>query len=328
MLALPFGKLLHRMAKEANITCYDISFERKFDPKSIRLLKEVIRSEQIELINPQESRDRYAAIFGKIFYGIKSKIVLTRRQKVADNNFFKRFLHVRYSECIVVISDGLKKHVVAKGFPAGHLHVIYNGIPTEQFKCEPGSAEKLREKYGIMQSDKVVGCVARPKLQNQLIEAVRHMPDVKLLLVGLTLESFTEHFPNTSLEGVRDRIIFTGILHDQQEILTHYQLMHVHVLPSKMDGFGLVSVEAMAMGVPVIGSDFGGIPDVIEHGISGFIFENGRIAMLEQQISVLLQNDSTRIDFIKSGFDRALNKFSINTTISSYERLFQKIIKE
>lgn len=329
IIGLPYHTLLHRMCEEHSLPTVHIPFSTKFDLKSIRLIRDTVKKERIQLINAQESKDRYNAIFCKIFFTPFVKIVLTRRQRVADNNPVKRWLHVKFSEKIVVISEGLRKIVVRKGFPPEHLQVIYNGLPTEQYTLRKTLVEHLRKKFKITNSDKVIGCVARPKMQDQLVEALKKLPETyKLLIVGLDKEKYSAKFPESDLNAITSRIIFAGVVDDKEELFHHYSLMDVHVLPSKMDGFGLVSVEAMAMGVPVIGSNYGGIPDVIKHNHSGFIFENGDIEGLAKYIEKICTDHLVRKRFIKAGFETALNKFSISETINQYEKLFDSIIKQ
>lgn len=323
IVGIPQNTLLENLCIKERIQVAHIPFAGKFDFSSMKIIRDIVKKERIDLINAQESKDRYNVIFSKLFFNLPVKIVLTRRQRVADNNPIKRWLHVKYSDKIVVISEGLKNIVIRKGFPAGHLEVIYNGIPTDQYLLEKEKIDRLRKKYNISPRDKVIGCVARPKLQNELVEAVKTLPsEYKILLVGISMDQFAKRFQECDISLMKDRIIFAGVVREKSEVFHHFALMDVHVLPSRMDGFGLVTVEAMAMGVPVIGSNYGGIPDVIEHEKGGLIYENGDIDTLKNQILRMITNESDREKFISEGFRKALYQFSINNTISNYEKLF------
>ncbi len=326
ILGIPHKTLLHELALDHGIETCEISFRRKIHLKSCRQINQIVRRHNIDIINPQESKDRYNTILSKVLFRFPAKIVLTRRQRVADNNFIKRWLHVRFSEKIVVVSKGLQELVKRKGFPIEHTAVIHNGIPTEEYVLQKNKIEALRGEYGYGKDDVVIGCVARLKRQDQLIEAFKILPDSwKLLLVGIERTQFHKKYPKVTLDTISDRIIFTGIIRNKSGVYHHYPLMTTNVLPSQMDGFGLTLVEAMAMGVPVIGSNYGGIPDVIEHGISGFIFENDQVEELAGYIKEIVFNEELRKKFINNGYDIALNKFAISSTIEKYEKLFLQI---
>lgn len=327
VLGIRFGTLLHELAAEVGIDCVNISFKNKLHWASMHNINQIVRSRDIDLIYAQESKDRYLTIFARIIYRFKAKLVLARRQRIADSNFFKRWLYIHGADKTVVISDGLRKMMRSKKYPEKHLETIYNGLPIDEYVLEKELVDQLTSRYQLKETQKIIGCVARPKLQNELFEAMRSLPsNYRLLLVGITESQFRDFFPSCDPSALGDRLIFAGIIRDKRVLIHHYSLMDVHVLPSSMDGFGLVSVEAMAMGIPAIGSNYGGIPDVIQHGQSGFIYELGEVQQLTQYIRDLIEDKDLRERFIRAGCDRALNVFSISKTVRNYHDFFQKLI--
>ncbi|MFY0688803.1 MAG: glycosyltransferase family 4 protein [Cyclobacteriaceae bacterium] len=331
IFAIPQGCFLASICLDQQLPFRYVGFRNKLSSNSIREINQIIEEESIDIVNPQESRDRYNVIFSKIWFNWNAKIVLTRRQRVADNNPLKRWLHVRFSSKIVVVSHGLQQHVVKKGFPEGHTHVIHNGLPTHHYLIEKNQITALQERYGFLKDDIVIGCVARikgKKRQDLLIKAMSTCPaHWKIMFVGIKKADFQKKWPRLSLKGIEDRVVFTGIISDKLEMIHHYTLMSANVLPSEMDGFGLVLLEAMAMGVPVIGSNFGGIPDVIKHDQNGYIFSNHNSEQLAAQIKAVVVDQSVRSRFISEGYKTALNKFSIQQTIDHYEEFFKRIIQ-
>ncbi len=327
-IAAPRKSLILRLAEGLKIKYYPIPFRFKIDPFSIFKIGLIVRKNEVDIINAQESRDRYNAIWSKLLFRLSAKIILTRRQRVADNNPIKRWIHVRFSEKIVVVSKGLQALMQRKGFPIDHTHIIYNALPKLDFKRDQKEIDRLRAKYGFSDDEVVIGCVARPKRQDLLIRALRELPEGwKLLLVGITAKELQDKFTKLDYDDLIERIRFTGLIENKSEVFHHYLLMKVNILPSQMDGFGLVLVEAMAMGIPVMGSNYGGIPDVIEHGKSGFIFENDNIPQLSNYIREIVQNEQLRKSFIQRGRQIATEKFTISKTVNEYERLFIKTIQ-
>ena len=211
-----------------------------------------------------------------------------------------------------------------RGFPGNHLHVIYNGTPRSQYAdIRPERVEELRKKYGLQPSDTVIGCVARMKEQPQLIEALQYLDEtIKVIFAGIPEGSLDEYVTRFD---IKQRIIYTGTL-NRQDTLHLYKLLDVNVLPSTMDGFGLVLVEAMALEVPVVATNFGGIKNVVTHGIDGLLFEDGDIKELAEQLDKALFNTSVREKLVKNGRITALEKFSIEKTVENYEIFFQSLI--
>jgi glycosyltransferase involved in cell wall biosynthesis len=325
ILGLPQSSILSELATKNGIQTVAVEFKRKFDLVSVVKLSRVVKQNNIDLINAQESKDRWNVILYRFLLNQKIKVVLTRRQRVADNNWFKRYLHVRFSEKIVLVSHGLREIVIRKGFPASHLHVIHNGVPLNQFMLSKSRLDALRNKYPFHSEDIIVGSVSRLKRQDQVVACLKHLPDnVKLLFVGITKTEYLKRY-NLS-EEQSERVVFAGSIKDKTEALHHYALMHVHVLSSQMDGFGLVSLEAMAMGTPTIGSNYGGITDVIQDGQNGLIFENGDIQGLAKCIKNILYDEQLRLRLIGNGHKTVMNNFSVSKMVDSYEHLFQSIV--
>ena len=106
----------------------------------------------------------------------------------------------------------------------------------------------------------------------------------------------------------------------------HLKLMNVNVLPSYLDGFGLVLVESMLLQVPVVGSNFGGIPDVIEDGKTGLLFENGNPRQLAEQIRRIIEDKQLSDRLEKEGKKVAKAKFSVENMLNNYEDFFQSIL--
>ncbi len=177
---------------------------------------------------------------------------------------------------------------------------------------------------GDNNDDIVIGCVARMKRQDQLIAALSYLePTIKVLFVGIEPGSL-DHWVRQ--HQVKNSIIYAGKL-NRIETLASYCLMSVNVLPSDMDGFGLVLVEAMAMGTPVIGTNYGGIKNVIEDEVSGLLYANENPFQLAEKIRRILQDESLRTRLIAAGQRRALEDFSIEKTVGNYEELFQRLIQ-
>ena len=98
------------------------------------------------------------------------------------------------------------------------------------------------------------------------------------------------------------------------------------LLPSEKESFGVAALEAMAHGVPVVCSDIGGLPEVIENGISGFLCPVGDINVMAEKVNYLL-SDKERLKLFKSQAYQSSKKFDIKKIISLYESVYNDALK-
>jgi glycosyltransferase involved in cell wall biosynthesis len=318
--------LLWRLVEGSEVRRVPMSFKGKFDRENWKQIAQVVQDHQIQLINAQSSIDRYTAIFAKWKYRLNCKIIHTRRQNpLSAGGWLQKIFYVRNTEKIVVISNGLKETFIQKGYPAEHLQVIHNGIPTQRFEqWDEKTVEAYKQKLQLSPNKKVIGCVSRLKEQDQIIQAVAGLqdPTIELLFVGVKekdLQPYVEQYGLTNTVHIIPEV-------PSSEILNLYRLMDMNILASTMDGFGLVLIEAMGMSCPVIATRFGGIKDVVQDGHNGYLFENGHIEDLQQKIKSLLTDQERRETFIQNGLHTALERFTIANTIRQYEQFFHETI--
>ena len=319
------GSLLFKLLQNTSVQLIGLPYTSKVDRKTVQALRGIIVAHDIEVVNAQSSRDRYLTIFAKWFYRLNVKLVHTRRQRPRSiGGWLHNLFFVKGTDKVVVISDELQRMFVRHGFPASHLHVIYNGTPGEQYQVDESVTHRLREQLGIQPDDVVVGCVARMKRQDQLLEALTYLDDtIKVLFVGIEPGSLDEL---VAKHQVKNTIIYAGVL-DHPNTLASFRLMDVNVLPSDMDGFGLVLVEAMAMGTPIVGTDFGGIKNVIKDGVNGLLYTNEHPKELAEKIHLLLEDKNLRERCIAEGTKTALEEYSMERTIRNYEAFFEHLIR-
>jgi N-acetyl-alpha-D-glucosaminyl L-malate synthase BshA len=124
--------------------------------------------------------------------------------------------------------------------------------------------------------------------------------------------------------GILDKVIFFGNSNEIDTILCQTDLF---LLPSKTESFGLVALEAMACGVPVISSNAGGLPEVNKDGFSGYLSEVGDIQGMAENAIAILKNDDVLAEFKKNALVTA-QKFDIKNVLPVYEDLYQRAISK
>lgn len=199
------------------------------------------------------------------------------------------------------------------------ISVIHNGIPITKFHPGP-QPEGLREQLGLKDDDKIVLIVGRLtpwKGHMILLEAMRLVrekcPNARLLVAGETAfwdAQYKETLLNKSREnGVDDITHWLDFRRDIPELL---RLCDVFVLPSVNEPFGRAIIEAMATGKPVIGTNSGGVPEIITDKKCGLLVEPKNVSQLAEAIITLLQNSSMAREFGEAGWRRANRHFALH----------------
>lgn len=318
--------LLYQLVADSQVIRYPMTFRSKWSRESMQQVKKVVEEFDIQLINAQSSKDRYLSIFAKCLYRLPVKIIHTRRQTPKSvGGFLQNWFYVKGTDKIVTVSEQLKNTFIQKGIPSEHLHVIYNGIPKAKYgQYSKARIAELRQQFGLKLTDIVIGSISRLKKQEQIIRALPYLdPNIKVLFAGFEAGVFDELV--TAL-NIKHEIIYVGKV-DGKDIMNYYALLDVQILPSTMDGFGLVLVEAMGMGVPVIGTRYEGIIDVLDDQRNGLWFEDGNIEELATKIKQVLYDETIRKQLISNGLQAAKERFTLEQTILNYERFFQLMIE-
>lgn len=122
--------------------------------------------------------------------------------------------------------------------------------------------------------------------------------------------------------GLCDRVVFIGKVRETQEVL---EISDLFVLPSETESFGLAALEAMAMGVPVISSNTGGIPEVNINGETGFMSEVGDVEDMAKNAIYILEDEDRKKNFGENALARS-KVFDIDAVVRQYEDLYKTLI--
>lgn len=124
--------------------------------------------------------------------------------------------------------------------------------------------------------------------------------------------------------GVSRYVNFMGELPDA-DLREQYQQCSIFAMPSRKEGFGIVFLEAMAYGKPVVGGVHGGTPSVVKDGETGLLVQNSDVPGIAQAIVHLLNDEETRLQFGKAGYERLLNKFTFEQFEKNFRAVFESV---
>jgi N-acetyl-alpha-D-glucosaminyl L-malate synthase BshA len=156
----------------------------------------------------------------------------------------------------------------------------------------------------------------------RIFERVSREVDAVLLMVGEGPERSSAQALGRRL-GLNGRLKFLGTHAQVEEI---FGMADVFLLPSELESFGLSALEAMACGVPVVGSDAGGLPEVVRHAESGYLLPVGDVEGMAARTIEILKDEKRRTQMGRSGRCRAEALFSADRIVSQYERFYEKVM--
>jgi glycosyltransferase involved in cell wall biosynthesis len=215
---------------------------------------------------------------------------------------------MKIADTVIALNKTMQKALTEKAkVDPRKMVIVPNGVDTEFFR--PGlKNEQILSEYGLEEQSYIlfVGRVSPEKGVHILLRAfkqiVNYIPkDFKLVVVGPLSSTFNSAQPSSyaeammrySKEELGERVVFTGAI-DRNSLRILYSNAYCFVLPSLAEAFPMVLLEAMASGIPPIGSTAGGIPDIIIDGVNGLLFKRRDWKDLANKLLMLIEDKSLR----------------------------------
>ncbi len=306
----------------------------QYPPYSLSLaskIAEVSRREKLDIIHAHYAIPHaVCAILAKQMVSDELKVMTTLHGTDITTLGYDASLHdvikfgIEKSDVVTAVSDSLIQETYELIDPDKEIVRVHNFIE-ESFCRVPTN---LKSELGIPLENKVVLHISnfRPvKRVDQIVRTfAKTLEQVRatLLLVGDGPESSSIYHLVKDL-GIEDSVIFLGNQESLQEI---FSVADVFLLLSDKESFGLVLLEAMACGVPCIGTSIGGIPEVIEDGENGFLVPPEDINTTKERLVKLLTDDALHLHMSEKSLDTARNRFGAEKILGEYENLYYNLL--
>lgn len=236
-------------------------------------------------------------------------------------------LGINQSTEVTAVSQYLQRETVSVFHPTQEVHTIYNFVDTDLFA--PRVPVACRSILSCT-SDVVYTHLSNFRKVKRIPDVIqtfyRIQKEIKsiLLMVGEG-PMYSEARELVHTLGIESKVKFLG---KQDDVATILNLTDVLLFPSEVESFGLAALEAMSCEVPVIGSISGGIPEVVEHGVTGFLAPVGHVDEMARAGVLLGQNADLRKQMGRAGRERALKLFHPDQIIPQYEAIYQSAIEK
>lgn len=323
-----------------NITFHEVEVNQysvfKYPPYDLALaskMAEVAKREQLDLLHVHYAIPHaICAFLAKQMVGDDLKIVTTLHgtditvlgydQSLSDLIRFG----IEASDKVTAVSNALANQTYELIQPNKTIETVYNFIDDRVYSKK--DAAHLKREYGIHEDEKVVIHVSNfrkvKRVQDVVysFQLIQRQINSKLLLVGDGPEmTFVSKLVREL--GITDKVLFLGKQDNLEEL---YSLSDVMLLLSEKESFGLVLLEAMACGVPCIGTNTGGIPEVINEGQTGYLCEVGDIEKVSQRAIQLLSNEELHKKMSEHAVFTARQAFHSDKIVSQYESIYYNLL--
>lgn len=333
LFAEPFVDL----ARESGINALAIPMRHKLNFGTVRELRDLIINQEIDLVHTHGVR---ANLVGRVAARLAGhNVVVTTVHSLLSMdypgllsrlaNMFIERVSRGLTTHFIAVSGGLQETLVQQGIEEKKITVIYNGLNPQTFSTS-SSGGLWREKFGVSAGVPLVAIVGRlhpVKGHRYFLQAAAEIINagagVHFLVVGCgpemaSLEEYTDKL------GIKNNVTFTGFVSDVTEIMPDLTLL---VIPSLWEGFGLTALEAMVMGVPVVATSVGGLPEVVKHGTTGLLVPPRDASGLAKGITWMLDHPAEAMDMSTSARQSVENKFTAAVMAKKTEELYRRLLQ-
>lgn len=231
---------------------------------------------------------------------------------------------------VIVCSDYMRRQVKAQfGLPDDKVDILYNGIDGSKFEFD-FEARSFRRRFA-MDHEKIVLFVGRMVIEKGaqiLVEAMPEVlaraPEAKFVVVGKG-GFLSELKARAQATGVGSKALFTGYV-DDDTLVRLYRVADVDVIPSLYEPFGIVALEGMAARVPVVVSDTGGLPEIVQHSRSGITTFAGDASSVAWGILEVIENPGYAQQMVNQAFRRVQDVFNWQVIAGQTQGVYEKVL--
>lgn len=295
-------------------------------------LLRIIKDEGIDLIYANTFRSALiGGIAGKLF-----RVSVVYHMRIFPNHGWLDGLAVSLSSKVVANSCAVAKKFDKSGKSEKKISVIYNIVDLLRFHPDI-NGDGIKKEFKMDKNERLVGMIGRitpEKDHGTFIEAaikvLSALPNTRFFVVGDTIFEEDKQYKMWIMQllesqKLKNNFIFTGFRRDIPEIMASLDLL---VVPSIKEPWGRVAAEAMAVGKPVVGTNVGGLPEIINHGHTGILVPPEDPDLLAEAIITLLKDEELRKRMGKAGRKKIEENFSIPIVTRQTEEFYLKVLGE
>jgi glycosyltransferase involved in cell wall biosynthesis len=327
-VAHPHSKLAQKLTDSDIKTHYLSSAFYRLPLVSAFRLARLIDDHDIDIVHMHWGKDLALAALAKRLSRSKPALVYTRQMNVtrSKKDWYHQFLYGEVDRLVTITHLLAEKYTEFLGETfSNRITPLYYGVNQPSRILSKADIHEKRGELGFDDNDFIAGCFGRlepGKGQYLLIEAIKLAADagktIKALIVGHEMNpGYRDELKRLAAElDVSDHVVFHEFIPDPQSLM---QICDCMVLTTHEETFGLVLPEAMRAGIAVIGSNAGGVPEIIDHDKTGLLFESKNATDLSQQLLKLRSDADLKHRLALNGKKKSDSQFNNEL---HFEKLF------
>ncbi len=302
--------------------------------KSLPWLVRLIREQDIKLIQTNTSTVLSGAFAAAL---TRTPHVWSVHEVIRWEGWILSPLLHLLSTRVVANSEVVAENLQTRFLPlAGKLKVIKNGLDLYPYAHVPkAELSRIRRELHLAADDltvTMIGRIGAAKGEYLFLDMAARVSQqsrgIKFLIVGGVFDGRDYHLENLRQQiratGLEGRVIATGFRGDIPAIIACSDIL---VLPSvQPESFGLVLLEGMAAGKPVIATNLGGPREIVQNGVTGFLVDHTEATEMADRVLQLLKDEALRHRMGQAGLTRVMSEFSQQRYVEAYQRLYEEIL--
>lgn len=322
----PRGALVHRLA-QIDLPTTNLTVRNDIDFLAGLRLRRLLQTGRYQLVHFHTAR---AHALSPWLRGLPVRRVVTRRMDYRVRpGWFTRLLYENSVDAVVAISQGVQSALLAGGVPSSRITIIPSGVDTTRFTVTVEQREQQRAVQRIGHEEcvvLVVGALAERKGHATLLQAASRLQQtgthLRYLVCGdgplrATLESQAQAL------GLAKSVQFLGFCPD---VTNYLAVADVFVHAPLWEGLGVAVIEALAAGLPVVASRVGGIPELINHEVSGLLVPSQEPQALAAAIERVVLNRPWAKTLGTTGQAFVRTRYDVNVMAQANEALYYKLL--
>lgn len=293
-----------------------------FPTNAIKLIT-LCRKLNISIIHCHHRYYDLLANFVKNFLDVK--VITTVQSKVKGKIYFSY-----KSDKLIVVGESIKEHLEQYfGVSKARITVINNFISPNQIVVNR-EANEIREELNVDFSQFIIGFVGRFDFHEKgidvLVNALKIVSKENKKIVAIFIGAGNDK--EFILKGKKEMDQRLIILDPKNNVHNYMQIFDMFVLPSRIDPFPLVMLEAAYLKIPFIGSRVDGISEFVNEGEDGFLFESENANELADKIIELINSKSKRVAFADNAFKKLIENYTVDQKLKEYQKIYSTIANE
>jgi glycosyltransferase involved in cell wall biosynthesis len=294
---------------------------------SIRTLRDRLRNQRFDIVHAHDAKAQTISFRASL--GLPVRRVASRQVAFEPRHpLIHRWKYSLTCHGVIAVSQAVRQVLIDAGVPEAHIEVIEPGIEMPKQLPDVQQRVKARARWGFASDELVIGHVAaftHEKGQDVALQAAlliaSELPRARMLLAGDGPERSKPEM--VALAGQTSGVAqLPGFIDDLDEF---YAALDLFIMPSRSEAWGLTALRAMAFGLPVIASNVGGLPDMVEHGKSGWLVRPESPEALAEAIIDAASDPARLAEFGRNARARA-ERFSIGRTVERTEQFYLRLL--